>query len=40
MKDAKIYDLDEVPVRTKAWFDLPEVRVYAEFFRQNAGKFE
>ncbi|WP_461218587.1 AAA family ATPase [Lapidilactobacillus salsurivasis] len=29
---AKIYDLDTTPVSVKAWYDLPEVKVYADFF--------
>ena len=40
LSGAKIYDLDTVPVVTKKWTDLPEVQVYAEFFRKHAGQFE
>lgn len=39
LKGAKIYDLDTVPVATKRWYELPEVRVYAEFFAANRDKF-
>jgi len=39
LKCAKIYDLDTVPVATKRWYELPEVRVYAEFFAANRDKF-
>ncbi len=37
---AKIYDLDVVPVVTKQWVELPEVQVYADFFKENQDKFE
>lgn len=40
LSGAKIYDLDTVPVVTKKWTELPEVQVYAEFFRKHAGQFE
>lgn len=40
MKGARIYDLDTVPVRTAAWTQLPNVRIYYDFFRQHAGEFE
>ncbi|AKP68288.1 AAA family ATPase [Companilactobacillus ginsenosidimutans] len=36
---AKIYDLDSVPVTTKNWYELPEVKVYADFFEKNRNKF-
>ena len=37
---AKIYDFDEDPVDVKKWTDLPNVRVYYEFFRAHEGEFE
>ncbi|WP_125584042.1 AAA family ATPase [Levilactobacillus cerevisiae] len=40
LPEAKVYDLDTVPVTTKHWYELPEVRVYADFFRQNQDKFQ
>ena len=35
MKEAKIYDLDELPVVTKRWTELPNVRIYYDFFRKH-----
>ncbi|WP_225428284.1 AAA family ATPase [Levilactobacillus enshiensis] len=40
LADAKIYDLDTKPVVTKKWNELPEVRVYADFFAANREKFQ
>jgi predicted ATPase len=40
LPEAKIYDLDLTPVTTQKWTELPEVQVYAEFFRKHAGQFE
>lgn len=37
---AKIYDLDECPVKTKRWTELKNVRTYYEFFRDNKDEFE
>lgn len=34
LKDAKIYDLDENPVKVKPWTELEIVRIYREFFSQ------
>ncbi len=39
MPDAVIYDLDEVPVRTKQWTDLDNVRMYYEFFEEHRSEF-
>lgn len=39
IKDAKIYDLDSYPARVKKWSDLENVRVYYEFFKENAKDF-
>ncbi len=36
---AKIYDLDENPVRVKKWTELENVRMYYEFFKEHDGKF-
>ena len=38
--DAKIYDLDSVPVRTKNWTELDNVRKYYEFFKERKHEFE
>ena len=39
MKGAKIYDLDEFPVETKIWTELPNVRKYFEFFEEHREEF-
>lgn len=39
MKGAKIYDLDESPITTKAWHELENVRVYYDFFKSNRDGF-
>lgn len=38
--DAKIYDLDSVPVCTKKWTQLDNVRKYYEFFEKRKHEFE
>ena len=38
--DAKIYDLDSVPVRTKKWTELDNMRKYYEFFEERKHEFE
>ena len=40
LHDAKIYDLDSNPVKLKKWYDLPNVRVYYDFFKENKDDFE
>ncbi len=40
MRDALIYDLDSVPVKTSEWTELKNVRVYYEFFKRHMGEFE
>lgn len=40
MQGAKIYDLDESPVKVKVWTELPHVRAYYDFFRRHAAEFE
>ena len=37
--EAKIYDLDAIPVITKQWYELENMKVYYEFFKQNKDKF-
>ena len=39
MRGAKIYDLDEQPIRVKKWTELENVRTYYDFFLQNRDKF-
>lgn len=39
MKGAKIYDLDNTPVRTKSWTELENVRIYYEFFKKHENEF-
>ena len=39
MKGARIYDLDENPVDIKRWTQLPNVRVYYEFFKKHQNEF-
>lgn len=40
MKGAKIYDLDSIPVETKLWTELKNVRIYYEFFKQHEEQFK
>ena len=40
MKEAKIYNLDENPMKTSRWTELPNVRAYYEFFKAYQGEFE
>ena len=40
MKDAKIYDLDSVPVTAKDWTELKNVRIFYEFFKEHMKEFE
>ena len=40
MKDAKIYDLDSLPVAEKSWTELKNVRTYFDFFLSHAKEFE
>lgn len=39
MKDAKIYDLDEMPVQVKKWTQLESVRFYYDFFKERESEF-
>lgn len=36
---SKIYDLDSVPVTTKRWTELENVRAYFDFFKEREGEF-
>ena len=39
MKGAKIYDLDEFPVKVKGWTELENVRKYFDFFEEHREEF-
>lgn len=39
LKGARIYDIDSVPVKISKWTELECVKVYKEFFEENAYKF-
>ena len=38
--NAKIYDLDAIPVTTKKWYELENMQIYYDFFNENKEKFE
>ena len=38
--EAKIYDLDSIPVKTKKWTELENVKIYHEFFKEHESEFE
>lgn len=38
--NAKIYDLDSIPVITKNWYELENMKIYYNFFKENKAKFE
>ena len=40
MPNAKIYDLDLIPVITKNWYELENMGIYYNFFKENKSKFE
>lgn len=39
IENAKIYDLDSVPVTTREWTELENVRMYYEFFKEHDCEF-
>ncbi|MFD1134871.1 AAA family ATPase [Paenibacillus urinalis] len=39
LKEAKIYNLDENPVKVRHWTELDHVRTYYEFFKKNENAF-
>lgn len=39
-KDAKIYNLDEIPVKEMKWYELPNVKIYYDFFKDNKDYFD
>ncbi|SFS53541.1 AAA family ATPase [Paenibacillus sp. 453mf] len=40
MKEAKIYNLDENPVKVRHWTELENVRTYYEFFKKHEDAFD
>ncbi|RWR04404.1 AAA family ATPase [Siminovitchia fortis] len=40
MREAKIYNLDENPVKVRRWTELENVRTYYEFFKKHENKFQ
>ena len=38
--EAKIYDLDSIPVETKKWTELENIKIYYEFFKEHESEFE
>ena len=40
MDGASIYDLDSVPVSTKNWWELENMKIYYNFFKDNHEKFD
>lgn len=40
MKNAKIYNLDEVPVTTSHWTELKNVQIYFDFFEKHRNDFK
>ena len=39
LMDAKIYDLDQIPVTTKDWTELSNVLIYYNFFKEHEDEF-
>ncbi len=40
MRGALIYDLDNIPVETKPWYELENMKLYYQFFKLHRKKFE
>ena len=40
LEEAKIYDLDETPVKVKKWAQLNNIKAYHEFFKEHESEFE
>ena len=38
--EAKIYDLDSIPVETKKWTELNNIKIYHEFFKEHENEFK
>ena len=39
LNEAKVYDLDSIPVVSKKWTDLENVKVYYQFFKEHSNEF-
>ena len=39
LKEAIIYDLDSIPVTIKKWYELANVKLYYDFFKENEEEF-
>jgi predicted ATPase len=39
MKGARIYELNTLPVETKRWTELENVRMYYDFFKEHENEF-
>lgn len=39
MKNSKIYNLDEMPMKVCSWTELPNVRAYHDFFKEHEQDF-
>lgn len=40
LNEAKIYDLDTIPVKTRQWTELPNVLAYYNFFKEHEEEFK
>ena len=40
LREARIYDLDSDPARTRRWTELPAVRAYYDFFKSHGREFD
>ncbi|MDR0688484.1 MAG: AAA family ATPase [Prevotellaceae bacterium] len=40
LKNAKIYNLDETPVAVQKWYELENVKIMCELFKENQEYFE
>lgn len=38
--NAKIYDLDSIPVATKKWYELENMKIHYNFFKEHKSKFD
>ena len=40
INNAKIYNLDRIPVVSQKWFELENIQLYYNFFKENKNLFE
>lgn len=40
IEDARIYDLDSIPVKVRNWYELENIKIYYEFFKDNEKLFK